>query len=201
MKHLKLLLPFLFILLIGCSSDDSTSKTTATTRLELTTLDENDVAVENVEVKLYTSQTDYDNDTNVVETLLSDVNGKVTFDNLQPITYFWKTSIDCYLENNLNNNTVNPILENSLNQFSTNLTDNSLGHIYFGNFTTYDYTVNFTGPQNFGLIVTPDIFQSVNFFPAGVYTFTISPNSGPNPTYTQIETLECGGTIEIEIHD
>lgn len=199
MKLNKLLFPILFILVIGCSTDDSTSKTTATTRLELTTLDENDVAIENVEVKLYTSQTDYDNDTNIVETLITDVNGKVTFDNLLPITYFWKTTTDCHLENAVYN-TIDPIINNTLNSFSTNLTSNFIGEISIFNNTVYDYTLSFTGPINLNVNLSPNTFYAFTDYPSGTYTFNITPDSGPNSSITQTEVLECGGSIYIEIN-
>jgi len=85
MKHLKFILP-LFLILFACSPDSD--DTAENTRLELTVLDENSTALENIEVNLYASQEDYDNDTNLIATSITNANGKVTFENLQPITYF-----------------------------------------------------------------------------------------------------------------
>lgn len=199
MKHFKHLLPVIILLIISCSTDDSTNLTTATTRLELTTLDENDVAIENVEVKLYASQLDYDNDTNVIETLMTDTNGKVTFDNLQPITYYWKTNIDCYLENN-DHNTNSPIISNTLNQYTTNLNSNFIGDFHFINTTPYVYDVYYTGPESGQSIPVGILHVYMIGWPVGVYTFTLIPQSGPNPTITQTVTLDCGGTTIIEIN-
>ena len=112
MKHLKFILP-LFLILFACSPDSD--DTAEDTRLELTILDENNQPVENVEINLYTSYEDYLNYTNIVQTLVTDVNGKVTFENLEAITYYWETFNNCYIADI--DDSVNPITSNTLIPF------------------------------------------------------------------------------------
>lgn len=188
MKHLKFILPLFFILL-ACSPDADDN--VEDTRLELTVLDENDIALENVEVKLYVSQEDYENDTNIIATSTTDATGKVTFENLQPITYFWKTTIGCYLENTIYSS-VNPIVGNSLNLFSTNLTSYFNGEITIINPTDYNYTITFTGPESGNLNALSNENYIFTSLPTGTYTFNITHESDPNASYTQTEILECG---------
>lgn len=188
MKYLKFILP-LFIILFACSTD--ADDTLADTRLELTILDESNAALENVEVKLYASQEDYENDTNIIATSTTDVSGKATFGNLQPIIYFWRATIDCYLENAIHS-TINPIVDNTLNLFSTNLTSAFMGEITIINPTNYNYTITFTGPENGNLNALSNENYIFTNLPTGTYTFNITPESGPNANYTQTEILECG---------
>ncbi len=198
MKHLKLILP-LFLILFACSPD--ADDTIEDTRLELTVLDESSAAIENVEVKLYASQEDYDNDTNIIATSATDATGKVTFEKLQSITYFWKTTADCYLENAINN-TVNPIVGNTLNLFSTNLISNSFGDIAIVNNSSYDYEVSYSfDGANYSIITsTPSFANIIEGVPSGIYYFVLTPLDGPitTPIYLT-EILECGGYIDIQI--
>ncbi len=192
MKHLKFILP-LFVILFACSPDSD--DTAEDTRLELTVLDENSTALENVEVKLYATQEDYYNDTNLIATSTTNASGKVTFENLQPITYFWKTISECYLENGLNN-TINPIEENSLNQVSTNIYAFFYGNIIISNGSSYDYQVNYSGPENDELIIPAGTSVELNLLTSGLYSFqmTSSVNSSNHTV-----NLNCGGQILIQV--
>ncbi|MBE9576982.1 prealbumin-like fold domain-containing protein [Flavobacterium proteolyticum] len=198
MKHLKFILP-LFLILFACSPDSD--DTAEDTRLELTVLDESSTALENIEVKLYTSQEDYDNDTNIIATSTTNANGKVTFENLQPLTYYWKTTADCYLENAIYN-TVDPIVGNTLNLFSTNLTSNFRGDLIFKNNTLYNCNVTYTGPISDSQIVVPGLIIYLEGWDTGVYNFEITPTEGPNQGQTtyQTLTLNCGSQALLEIN-
>ncbi len=198
MKHLKFILP-LFLILYACSPDSD--DTAEDTRLQLTVLDENEVALENIEVKLYATQADYDNDTNIISTSTTDATGKVTFENLQPITYFWKITADCYLENAVYN-TVNPIVDNTLNLFSTNLTSNFRGDLILKNNTSYICSVVYTGPVSDTEMIAPGLTLYLEGWDSGVYNFEITPIEGPNQGQTtyQTLTLNCGSQALFEIN-
>ncbi len=198
MKHLKFILP-LFLFLFSCSTDSN--ETVENTQLELIVLDENSVALNNVEVKLYATQEDYDNDTNVVATSTTNASGKVTFENLQPITYFWKTTVECYLENTIYS-TVNPIENNSINLFSTNLTSNFTGQISITNNTAYSTNVTFTGPNNESVDIASGSTEDFYGMTSGSYFFETTPNEGPlqGGTIQQTIILDCGGDIFLEIN-
>jgi len=198
MKHLKFILP-LFLILFACSPDSD--DTAEDTRLELTVLDESSTALENIEVKLYTSQEDYDNDTNIIATSTTNANGKVTFENLQPLTYYWKTTADCYLENAIYN-TVDPIVGNMLNLFSTNLTSNFRGDLIIKNNTLYTCNVSYTGPISDSHLVATGFIIHLEGWDTGVYNFEITPTEGPNQGQTtqQSLTLTCGGQALLEIN-
>ena len=187
MKHLKFILP-LFLILFACSPDSD--DTAENTRLELTILDENNQPVENVEINLYTSYEDYLHYTNIVQTLVTDANGKVTFENLQGITYYWETLNSCY--DSAFEGTVNPISNNTLNSFSTNIQSHFIGNISITNNSIYDYNLTYSGPESGSIRVNAFSSESLISLPVGIYVFEKTPINSPNPTTTQNNiTVSC----------
>jgi hypothetical protein len=188
MKHLKFILP-LFLILFACSPDSDNND--ENTRLELTILDENNQPVENVEINLYTSYEDYLNYTNIVQTLVTDVNGKVTFESLEGITYYWETFNNCYIAGI--EGSVNPITSNTLNSFTTNIDSNFFGNISISNNSVYDYNLTYTGPVNGTIRVNALTSESLISLPVGIYAFERTPINSPNPTTIQNNiTVNCG---------
>ena len=197
MKHFKFILPVIFII-FSCSNDSDDR--VQSTQLELTVLNEVDVALEGVEVKLYSSEVDYNNNNNEVETLLTDVNGKVVFDNLQSITYYWRTNFSCHSENN-NYNSIIPITNNTLNQFSCNINSTFIGDLNIENNSLYSYNVQYTGPESGSLILAPGSSYTISDITSGVYTFTFESIGSPFPvSLQQTITIECGNTAFLTIN-
>ena len=188
MKHLKFILP-LFLILFACTSDND--DTNENGRLELTILDENNLPVENVKINLYTSFEDYMNGANILESLFTDINGKVTFENLQGITYYWETLNSCY--QSAIESTINPISTNTLNSFSTNIESVFFGNISISNNTIYDYSITYAGPENGTIIVNSFGNGRLEHLPVGSYVFEKTPINSPSPTTTQDNiTVNCG---------
>jgi len=188
MKHFKFILP-LILILFSCSNDSV--QTTENTKLELTVKDENNIPVDNVQVKLYASQADCNSDSNILQTLTTDVNGKVTFENLQSITYYWNTVNACY--DYSAGNTISPITSNTLNQLSTNITSSFTGGISIQNNNVYDYSVTYTGPQNGTITVNTNDYNILYYLPIGNYLLEMTPINSPTPTTSQVNlTVNCG---------
>lgn len=195
MKHFKFILPLIFIL-FSCTTDSV--QTPENTQLELTIKDENNIPLENSEVKLYVSEDDMNNGANVIQTLTTDVNGKVKFQNLQAIKYFWTTSKQCYA--NTSNNSTNPIINNTLNTFSTLQESNFVGRIGIINNSSYEYNVTLAGSNS----------VVYNMQPGGLSILLVDQYTGTyNYSYTQVGgstttastfVLDCGETEYIVIN-
>jgi len=200
MKHFKFILPFIFIL-FACSpdSEDTSEDTTENTRLELTFLNENSVSLENIEVRLFASQEDYENDTSVIETLTTDTNGKVIFNNLQPITYYWRITANCYVDG-FTYSTPTPLTNNTLNTFSSTL--NNHGSLEIINNTSYDQYIEYVGPKNGSILVNAFDRATINNLTSGNYNIGIttidSPINWPSPAGPI--TIECGSEEQLRIN-
>jgi len=71
------------------SSATATLTVTQTTDLKLTVyIDGETTTVDDCQIQLFTTQTDWDNYTNVVASGNTDINGQITFTDLQPIVYY-----------------------------------------------------------------------------------------------------------------
>lgn len=178
MKHFKFILPIIFIL-FSCTTDSV--QTPENTQLELTIKDVNNTPLENVEVKLYTSEEDMNIGMNFIQTLNTNANGKVLFDNLQPIKYYWRTSSDCY-SINLIDNSINPLTSNILNQFTIDLADHFMSDITVQNTSPYEQSVVITGPNNYSFNIPaggPPVY--LTDCPVGIYTCVNTPIGSPNP--------------------
>jgi hypothetical protein len=198
MKYFKFILPLIFIL-FSCTTDSV--QTPENTQLELTIKDENNSPVENSEVKLYASQDDMNNGVNIVQTLTTDVNGKVTFQDLQAIKYFWGISKQCYAD--AENNSIDPIISNTLNTFSTSQPTNNVGYISILNNTVNEYSFTINGPSP----STTDAFNIMPNTPTlllyeweiGTYSYSYT-QVGSSTITTSSFVLDCGETKYIVIN-
>lgn len=193
MKHFKFILPLIFIL-FSCTTDSV--QTPENTQLEITVLDDNDAPIDDSEVKLFSSQEDFDNDTNAIQTLNTNANGKVIFDNLQAIPYFVKITKSCYLNGFIN---TNQITNNILNQYSVNVVNNFNGDITIENNTVYECSFTLTGPTNNSYNILPGEQVILEDWVSGDYTYEYILIGG---SATDISTfnLECGGFANVSIN-
>lgn len=198
MKHFKFILPLIFIL-FSCTTESV--QTPENTQLELTIKDENNIPVGNSEVKLYASESDMNNGTNVVQTLTTDVNGKVTFQNLLAIKYFWTIIGQCHSDTQ--DNSINPITSNTLNTFSTQQSTNNVGYISILNNSAYEYSLTINGPS-------ASTTETLNIMPntptllldsweTGAYTYSYTQVGGSTTT-TGSFMLDCDETENIVIN-
>jgi len=190
MKHFKFILPIIFIL-FSCTTDSVQEP--ENTQLELTIKDENDMPLENVVVKLFATEDDLFNDENIVQTLNTNANGKVLFNELQSIKYYWRTNIECYSVNLIDNST-NALTSNTLNQFTLNLAENFIGDITVQNTSPYEQSVVITGPNNYSFNILAGGSVSLTGCPTGSYTCVNTPIASPNPIpITLTFELYCNG--------
>lgn len=191
MKHLKLILPLVFIL-FSCSNDSDDSDQEANATLELNVLDSNNEQLSNVAVFLYDNLADYNNATNPVGELNTDFNGKVVFENLAPVTYYWSINSACYATDVTNFSTVNPLINNSINSFSTNLLNIGSGSIQVVNGSAYDYTVSYVGPENGSTIVGANSSLSIDNLEIGSYILTCTNNISSSIPLVVPARINCG---------
>lgn len=196
MKHFKFILPLIFIL-FSCTTD-SVQQIPENTQLELTIKDENNIPVGNSEVKLYASESDMNNGTNVVQTLTTDVNGKVIFQNLQAIKYFWAVTGQCHTDTE--DNSTNPIIASSLNTFSTLQASNFIGNISIVNNSSFQcsFTIS-NGAETYIYDMYPGDQSFLNETTSGNYTYSYTQVGGSTTT-TSSFVLECGETENIAIN-
>jgi len=113
MKKINILL-FVVMAIItfsACKKDEEVKP--APTSLQITVRDEIGNIISGSVVKLYASQTDWENETNQVgSTQVSDASGVVTFSDLSAIKYYWLAEKDC--KNNVNGGatTTTPLASN-----------------------------------------------------------------------------------------
>ncbi len=94
-KLIVLLLAIPLLILSSCSKEDEIV-IEPTTSLEITFKDKLGNNVQNVVVRLFSSQNDWSNETNQVgATKATNAEGKVTFDNLSNIKYYWLAEKGC----------------------------------------------------------------------------------------------------------
>lgn len=181
----NILFAFSFVsLLLSCSNDadDNLSSTPNQIAIELEVLDNGSLPIENVEVKLYSSVSDYNNDSNVIETLLTDQNGKVSFGNLIPQQYFWKITKTCYINNN-SNSTPSNYNFSSNNSFQITMNDYNYGNLEVSNLTNVDIRVNYYRSGVFVnyIDVSSNSQGMVNDLEAGTYSIYLQNLSTSNP--------------------
>lgn len=200
MKHLKLILPLVFIL-FSCSNDSDNSNQESNATLELNVFDDSDSPLNDITVSIYSNLTDYNNGTNAVEVLNTDFTGKVVFENLAPITYYWKTSSPCYADDGVNFSTVNPIDNNNINSFSTNLLNDGTGIVLMENNSSYDYSISYTGPESGSIIISAHSILSIEDLDVGNYIFTYTQINGPFSFPLNINlSVNCGESTQLLIN-
>lgn len=83
----SMLIIFGFLAII-CMSFAPTSGELFSTSLKITVLDELGNTVEGAQITLYKNDEDYRNETNAIDSALTDKKGRVTFKDLEPTIYF-----------------------------------------------------------------------------------------------------------------
>ncbi len=195
MKKLNILLVLFSALTFfnSCNSDEESEP--LTTKLELTVKDNTENIVPNATVKLYSTLTDLNNQTNQIgATQHSDIDGKVTFNNLSAQNYFWLAENEC--SNNINGvfMTSEALTPNITNVLTTDISGTGTLKFVNDNSTQIEIILNATD----------------HYFIEGGMTFYIyNRKSGEEigieilrPGYVYFHpsfTLECGETKEIVV--
>jgi hypothetical protein len=199
-KMKKYILMFLVLagltIISSCSKDDDVQPVQPVqTSLELTLKDNLGNIISGAAVKLYSSQTDWNNGTNQVGTTqFSDASGKVKFNNLSNIKYYWFAEKDC--QNNVNGavTTTSALTANVNNTLNVILT--STGTLRFVSNSNNPYRIFINGTVAFDM--NGNTTQVRNYMPTGSYSIRVLQLSGyvfspTDQTYTG--TLGCGQTL------
>lgn len=185
---------FLIIAFIGFMTINSCEKNDVKltpTSLEVTLKDNLGNIISGASVKLYSSLTDWSNGTNEVGTIqFSDASGKVKFNDLSNIKYYWFAEKDC--QNNVNGGktTTSALTANINNTFDVILS--STGTLKFVNTSSNPYRVYINGTA---FDMNGGITQFKYYMPIGSYSIRVLQLSGyiiypTDITYTG--TLGCG---------
>lgn len=188
MKNILFAFYFVFLFL-SCSSDadDNLSSTPnqvtpQNIAIELEVLDNSNLPIENAEVKIYSSESNYNNDSNVIETLFTDSNGMVSFSNLTPQQYFWKITKTCYINNN-SNSTPSNYNYSTNNSFQIIMDDYNYGNLEINNTSNVDIRVNYYREGIFVSYIDVSSYSQdvVEELEAGTYSTYIENLSTLNP--------------------
>lgn len=183
----------------SCKKDKNDPKPNSnnsnSTSLELSLKDELGNIVSGASVKLYSSETDWKNSTNQVGTTqFSDASGKVKFNNLSNIKYYWFAEKDC--KNNVNGaiTTTSPLTSNVNNTVNAILS--STGTLKFVSTSSNPYRVFINGTAVFDM--NGGTTQYKYYMPTGSYSLRVLQLSGyvlypTDKTYNG--TLTCGQTL------
>jgi PKD repeat protein len=131
----------------GAGGVDSTKQTVTIsnpTALQIKVIDNLGNPIVGATVKLYPSQLDYLNVTNqVLTTQLTNSQGIVTFQPLNPSKYYWNAYLDCKTNIFGSATTANNLVPNTINTVQTIL--NSTSILTLANNSTNPYSVSFDG--------------------------------------------------------
>jgi hypothetical protein len=183
-KYILFLVTIIIFSIIGCKKDR------ISTTLEIRVVDEQGIYVNGASVKLFKTQSDMENDTNQFgATQMSDVNGKVTFNNLGTDIYYWFAEKGCL--NNVNGITTTPALDlNVTRVVSTTLS--GTGTLKFINQSTSPYQVYINGYPL--LVANPGTSYSYVYVPVDTYYLeAIQVNGTTDKTYSG--AITCGSTL------
>jgi len=182
----------------GAGGVDSTKQTVTIsnpTALQIKVLDNLGNAIVGASVKLYPSQTDYLNLTNqVLTTQITNSQGIVTFQPLNPTKYYWQAILDCKTNIFGSVTTTNNLLPNTTNTVQTVL--NSTSVITLSNNSTNPYSVSLDGTIiNSSMAGNSSISYPI---PSGNHTIVVTQLSG----YILLPTIKtytinpsCGQTL------
>ena len=178
-------------IMFSCKKDNPSPETS----LEVDLVDNLGNPISGASVKLYYTNTDWNNDTNQIgQTQTSDLTWKVVFPNLSAIKYFWFAEKDC--ENNVYGaaTTSNPLTGGIKNTVTSVLS--GTGTLVFGNNSKNPYHVYLNGTLAFDL--NGGSTMTYRYQQLGSYTIRVLQISGYVVTPTDITytgTLNCGGTL------
>lgn len=167
------------------------------TRLQLTVRDELGNAVTGSVVKLYASETDWENETNQIGTAqVSDASGIVTFSDLSANKYYWLAEKDCKNNVNGSNTTATVLTSNITNTVNTVLS--GTGTLSFSNTSTNPYRVFVNNVEVFTM--NGQTTQDLDYAPTGSYSVRVLQVSGyavypTDETYTG--TVSCGTSLSV----
>jgi len=184
---------FVFIavlILPGCRKDNPP------TALEITVIDNMGSASVGASVRLYSSQSDWSNNTNQIGiTLYTNVSGRVRFSNLLPIQYYWFIENGC-LNNSNSTSTASALMSNATTTVPTVL--GQTGAIEFINNSSNPYHVYINGSFSFDL--AGGYTQTIYDLATGYYVVRVLQISGyvisPTDISWQAYSLECGVTAQ-----
>ena len=173
-KRLSLLL--IIALFFGCSKEDSTSLTLPPTTLKIVVNDDAGNPVSQAQVKIFGSQSDYNNNLQLFTTQLTNNQGEASFSPVNTYnTYYWRVTKDCktsvFDTNNNHNNLF--LLSNAVNTYSTTISDK--GILIFTNNSSNPYNVY----VNDQLLITMDGNSTKSYYyPPANYSIKVVQQSG-----------------------
>jgi PKD repeat protein len=181
----------------GTNTSSQTISLLNPTSLQISIKDNLGNAVSGATVKLYSSLTDWTNETNqVLTTQTSNTNGVVTFSPLSPAIYYWKIMSGCQT-NLFGSNTSTTALTANINNTVTSVLGGT-GTLTLNNNSTNPYDIYVNGILQ---ITNMSGGSTRNFAaPVGNYTIRVIQKSGfilspTDKTYTG--SLICGGTLTV----
>jgi hypothetical protein len=189
-KHILVLM-----VIIGLVIVNSCKKEPTPTTLELSIIDEFGNIVSGASVELYSSETDWNNASNQIgTTLTSNALGKVRFNTVSNIKYYWFVEKDC--KNNVNGTitSTSALTANINNTFNVIIT--STGTLKFVSTSNYPYRIYINGVVAFEMNGGTTHYEY--YMPIGSYSIRVLQLSGYviSPTdLTYTGTLNCGSTL------
>lgn len=152
-------------------------------------------AVSGVSIKLYSSKTDWDSGSNQIGTTqISDSSGKVKFNGLSNLKYYWLAEKDC--QNNVNGLVTTAVALKANVDYTINVILSGTGILKFVSTSGNPYRIFVNGTDSFDM--NSGTTQYKYYMPAGTYAlralqlsgYAISPYDS---TYSG--TLTCGSTL------
>jgi hypothetical protein len=180
------------VLLNSCKKNDAQPTPTS---LQITLKDGLGNIISGASVKLYSSQTDWNNGTNQVGTTqFSDASGNVNFGALSNIKYYWLATKDC--QNNVNGGvTTASALTANINN-TVNVILSTTGTLEFVSTSSNPYSIYINGTAAFDMDGGTTKYKY--YVPTGSYSIRVLQQSGyvVSPTdETFTGTVDCGQTL------
>ncbi len=168
------------------------------TSLEFTVVNDLGNTINGASVKLYGSSDDWLKQTNQIgSTKYSDENGKVKFDDLQSMKYYWFAENSCYNNYNGAVTTKEPISKGKNNLVNVVLTPT--GKLLLTSNSSNPYKIFINDEEKFTM--NGGTTKTLNYLPTGSYSIRVLQVSGyvlypTEKTYTGI--LTCGLTLTVD---
>lgn len=187
----------LILMVIGLAVISSCKKAQTLTQisLELRLKDTADKAVSGVAIKLYASETDWKNGSNQIGTTqISDTFGKVKFNDLSNIKYYWFAEKDC--QNNMNGVFTTAVALIANVDYTIPVFLAGTGILKFVNTSGNPYRIFINGTDSFDM--NGGTTQNTYYKPTVAYALRVLQLSGYavspiDSTYRG--TLTCGSTL------
>lgn len=187
----------LISLFFGCSKEDNNAVLTLPpTTLKIIVNDDSGSPVSQAQVKVFGSQSDYNNNLQLFATQLTNNQGEASFSPVNTYnTYYWRVTKDCktsvFDTNNNHNNLF--LLSDAVNTYSTTISDK--GILIFTNNSSYPYNVY----VNDQILITMDGNSTKSYYyPPANYSIKVVQQSGYffSPTIkTYNVTLSCNSIL------